>query len=129
MSAKITPKLWLSAFLAWLVPLVISFFLFNPQTREYIPNFLSFKVIMAVVLLAITWFLYMRLRNEMKSSKWQVSIVFLLVSVVFDLIVLVWLLAMPFATWLLTVLPLYIVIFFGIEWWMQNNHLDKKKTK
>ena len=128
MTSNNTLKLWGMAFVSWVIPLAVSFLLFNPNTREYLPNYPVFKIIMAIVLFVVTYWLFMRLHTEMKESKWKVSAVFLVTNIVLDLIVLVGVLAMSLSTWVLTVLPFYVVAFFGVEWYMQTYHL-KQPTK
>jgi uncharacterized membrane protein YedE/YeeE len=52
-------KIVLGAFITWLVPFVVSFGLYNPETKIYLPSYIGFKVIMAL-LAATTCFFSLR---------------------------------------------------------------------
>lgn len=106
-------NLYTSAFISWIVPLFISFFLINPTTKEYLPNFWSFKVIMLVVLGSLTYFLYKRL-NSKDSGKVQIASTFIIVNSVLDLIVLVGFFGISILTWATTIWPIYVIVFIGL---------------
>lgn len=58
MSAGLTLRVGAGAFVTWLIPLLVSFALFNPQTQTYLPNYPGFKVIMAGLAAVICYATY-----------------------------------------------------------------------
>lgn len=107
------PRVWAGAFLTWFVPLLVSFGLYNPQTETYLPSFIGFKIIMLLLLAAMTFFTY-RWIARTEALRLAVPTSYLAANSVLDLIVLVALFGMAFGTWLLTVLPGYLVVFYAL---------------
>jgi hypothetical protein len=115
-------KVYIFSLVTWLVPFVVSLFLVNPQTKEYYPNYIGFKLIMFVILSSITYLLMKKILAKKHESKWKVANTFLLVNIIVDLALLVGLFGVTFVSWLTTILPVYIVVFYGVE------HLLHKKN-
>jgi hypothetical protein len=111
-----TPKLYFFAFLTWVIPIFVSFFLIDPNTKEYLPNFIGFKLIMFVLLSAVTYMLMKRIFAKSALGKWLTASLFLVVNIVLDLVVLISLLKIEFMSWLLTILPIYVIVFYGMEY-------------
>lgn len=97
---------------SWLVPFLVSMFLINPETKETIISPVLFKSLMLVILALITVFGYRKILN-ISPLTIQTPNTFLAINIVFDLVVLVTLLSVPFQVWLLTVLPIYLLVFYG----------------
>jgi len=108
------------AFFVWLVPLIVSFGLYNPDTRVYLPNFAMFKLIMAGLAFLTTGLGYAWLKRSGPLGIATANTV-LATSVVFDLILLVAIFGMPVSYWLLTVLPVYLLVFYGLLAFMRRS--------
>jgi hypothetical protein len=103
-------KIALGAFATWLIPLVVSFGLYNPETKIYLPNYFGFKFIMAL-LAAATAFLTMRWMSRHQVLTPTVPTAYVVVNSALDLLVLVAVLKMPSTFWATTVFPIYILVF------------------
>jgi len=101
------------AFLTWLIPLIASFGLYDPATGSYVPGFLGFKIIMAVLAGASTFFTY-RWITRQHTLAWSTAGFYLIVNSLLDVVVLILMFRMPPTEWLTTILPLYLLVFFGI---------------
>ncbi len=108
-------KIVLGAFVTWLVPLVISFGLYDPETKIYLPTYVVFKSIMAIIA-AITCFLTLLQLSKTQRLTPSVPAVYVAVNSGLDLALLVGLLNMSLALWATTVLPFYVVIFLVTFW-------------
>lgn len=97
---------------SWFVPFLVSMFLINPETKETIISPVLFKSLMLVILALITVFGYRKILI-ISPLTIQTPNTFLAINIVFDLVVLVTLLSVPFQVWLLTVLPIYLLVFYG----------------
>jgi hypothetical protein len=106
-------KIVLGAFITWLVPLAVSFGLYNPETKIYLPNYLGFKIIMAVIA-AITCFLTLRWLAKTQKLTPVVPAAYTALNSVLDVILLVGLLKMPVVIWVTTVFPIYVLVFGAI---------------
>jgi hypothetical protein len=101
------------AFITWLIPISVSFGLYNPATQFHYPNFIGFKIIMTTVAVCATFFTYRWIARH-QSLGWSVAIVYLLVNASLDLLVIILLFKMPFASWFTTILPVYLIVFFAM---------------
>ena len=101
------------AFITWLLPLFLSFGLFDPDTQTYVPSFAGFKVIMTLTSAAVTFFTYRWIARD-RSLVWGMAAEYLAVNSILDVLVLIMLFKVPIATWLMTILPIYILVFFAI---------------
>jgi hypothetical protein len=101
------------AFITWLIPMSVSFGLYNPATQSYYPNFIGFKIIMATVAACATFFTYRCIARH-RSLGWSVAIVYLLVNTALDVLVIILLFKMPFAFWFTTIMPVYLIVFFAM---------------
>jgi hypothetical protein len=100
-----------AAFVTWLVPLLLSFGLYTPETKIYFPNYTGFKLIMAAVV-AIVAFATMRWLARKQALSDKTPPLYIGVNSALDLILLVMTLAMPFAFWVTTILPIYVLVFY-----------------
>jgi hypothetical protein len=98
---------------AWVIPFVVSIFMVDPVTKEYLPNIIVFKAVMASLLAIVTYLLYSVIRKARHLHS-TVPNTFLASNTVLDGIVLVSLFGMPIVVWCTTVLPLYVIIFYGV---------------
>lgn len=97
---------------AWVVPMFVSFFMIDPVTMEYLPNEIVFKITM-ILLSAIVTFLFFRKIKNKGILQVQVPHTFLFVNIVLDVLILIGALGMSVAEWSTTVLPMYIIVFYG----------------
>lgn len=101
------------AFLSWLLPLFVSFFFVNPETKEYTINIWVFKGLMAAILAAVTYVGYNKIAAK-GTIKMPVPNTFLAVNVVGDILVLLLAFGVPVLMWITTILPIYIVCIYGL---------------
>lgn len=66
------------AFITWLLPLFLSFGLFDPDTQTYVPSFAGFKVIMTLTSAAVTFFTYRWIARD-RSLVWGMAAEYLAV--------------------------------------------------
>lgn len=102
-----------SAFIIWIVPLAVSFGLYNPQTGVYVPSYLGFKAIMALLGAIAAWFCY-RWVAKAQPLTWGVPNTVVAVNAVLDMLLLVLAFGMPLSAWLSTILPIYVVVYYGV---------------
>lgn len=98
---------------SWVLPLFVSFFLINPETKEYIINFWVFKLLMITILSFITYIGYKKIstKNDLKLTT---AHTFFLVNVLGDVLVLLFFLKFPITVWLTTIVSMYIVVIYGL---------------
>jgi hypothetical protein len=99
--------------MTWLLPLVVSFGLYNPETKIYLPNYFGFKLIMAL-LAAIACLLTLRWISKKQVLTPAVPITYIALNSILDLIVLVGAFKMALTFWLMTVFPIYVFVFASI---------------
>jgi uncharacterized membrane protein YidH (DUF202 family) len=109
-------KLISFGFLAWLVPFFVSIFMIDSSRLPilYKPDYITFKLTMIVILIIITTLGYSIMRWYTKLNWVITAITFLLFSCVLDIVVLINIFKFSNTDWVLTVLPSYLVIFFGL---------------
>ena len=109
-------KLLAFALLAWFVPFFVSVFMIETGTNpvSYKPDFITFKITMFVILVIITTLGYTIMRWYTKLNWVITSIVFLLLSCILDVVVLINIYKTNTTSWVLTVLPVYLLVFFGL---------------
>ncbi|OYU03469.1 MAG: hypothetical protein CFE36_01565 [Sphingomonadaceae bacterium PASS1] len=115
----------IGAFITWLVPLFVSFGLFDPATQFYVPGFVGFKIIMILTVAAVTFFTYCWIARH-RPLVWGMAAVYLAINSLLDLLVLILLFKVPIESWLMTILPIYIVIFFAIMASFQRRALGSR---
>ena len=113
----LSPRALVAALIIWIVPLAVSFGLYNPQTDVYIPNYWGFKLIMAALGGVTAWFCYRWLARSQPLTIGVPNTV-IAVNAVLDLLLLVMTFGMPLSNWALTILPIYLVVYYGIWWWL-----------
>jgi hypothetical protein len=107
------------AAVAWAIPLLASFGLFNPNTGAYLPNYPGFKLIMAV-LAALCTFLSYRWIARSGGLTPGVPVTYLALNSLLDLAVLIAAFGMPVAVWGTTVFPVYVAVFVGLYFAMRR---------
>lgn len=107
------------ALITWLVPLFVSFGLFDPATQSYVPSFAGFKVIMTLTAAAVTFFTYRWIARH-RSLVWGTAAVYLAINSLLDVLVLILLFKVPIKTWLMTILPVYTFVFFAMMAFFQR---------
>lgn len=100
--------LLLSGFIIWLIPLLVSFGMYN-QNGQLMVDYWIFKVVMVLVATITSVFTLRRYYKHFKSDWKFNSIVILGVNVLLDLIVLVGVLKMDWLFYLYSVVPVYIL--------------------
>lgn len=98
--------------LAWVVPFAVSIFMVDPVTKEYLPNFTVFKAVMFFILAVVTYVLYTSLKKDQLLTITTPN-TFLLVNILLDTVVLVLVFQIPILVWVTTVLPMYLIVFYG----------------
>ena len=98
--------------LTWVVPFAVSIFMVDPVTKEYLPNFTVFKVVMFLILAVVTYGLYVLLKKDQLLTITTTN-TFLLVNILLDMVVLVLIFKIPILVWVTTVLPVYLIMFYG----------------
>ncbi len=89
-----------------------------------------FKVVMFMILALVTYGLYTSLKKGQLLTIATPN-TFLLVNVLFDLVVLVLAFQIPILVWVTTVLPMYLIVFYGgyfLKKWYDEK-LEWKVTK
>lgn len=104
---------------AWIVPMFVSFFMIDPVTMEYLPNEMIFSVTM-ILLSAIVTFLFFKKIKSRGMMQVQIPHTFLFVNVVLDILILISSFGMPFTEWVTTVFPSYIVVFYGLYFYLRK---------
>lgn len=85
----------------------------DPVTKAYIPNELVFKITMEAICLIVTLFFFIGLKKQNMLTV-NVPLIFLMVGVLLDMIVLIGMFGMSLTEWATTVLPAYVIIFYGL---------------
>ena len=107
------------AITAWIVPMFVSFFMIDLVTMAYLPNETVFKITM-ILSSAVVTFLFFRKIKSGGIMLAQVPHTFLLVNVLLDILFLMGALGMPVTEWVTTVLPMYIVVFYGLYFYFRK---------
>jgi hypothetical protein len=106
--------------LTWFVPFFISFFFYDSSTKSYRPDYFTFKIIMILlaIIMSVISFSYLRINKHMN---WVITaIIFLLISSCLDSFILITLFKYDTINWSLTVLPCYLIIYFGFSYLILN---------
>ncbi len=92
---------------------ICQFFLVDPETKVTIINPILFKVLMIVIVTIITFYGYSKINTKTGISI-QTSNTFLALNFLLDIVVLIVLFSVPFMVWATTILPVYILVFYGV---------------
>lgn len=103
----------LGGFVSWFVPLFVSFFLVDPETKAYLINFWLFKTLMASLLGAVVYFFFNKLIKR-HSLNLATANTFVAVNILGDLLVLIAIFKMDLINWLTTIVPIYLVVVYGL---------------
>jgi len=96
--------------LIWLIPLLVSFGFYD-QSGKLISHYLVFKLTMILVSTAVSFFLLRRFYKKYGISNYLLNSVYItLIQVILDIPVLLIFLKMDTVNYLLTVLPVYLVM-------------------
>ena len=109
----VKPITLILAVVTWLVPFVVSGFMYDPETKEFLPNFVVFKAVMIAILIAVTVPAYILLTPSSHGRfRFSTATTFLVINIAIDFAVLITILKVPFLAWLVSVLPIYILVFY-----------------
>jgi hypothetical protein len=97
---------------SWILPLIVSFFFVDPQTKAYIINYWVFKLLMASLLFGVTYAGYQKIAS-VGILTIKTPHTFLAINVIGDALVLLLLFGYPLISWLTTILPIYIMVIYG----------------
>jgi hypothetical protein len=100
----------IGAVITWGLPLLLSFGLYNPETKIYVPSYIGFKFIMALASAAITY-VTMRWVSNKQTLRYSTLVIYVGLNSALDLLLLVGLFEMPIFFWATTVLPIYVGVF------------------
>ncbi|MGL4759333.1 MAG: hypothetical protein ACRCXZ_08410 [Patescibacteria group bacterium] len=117
-------------FLSWIIPLVVSLFIYKPETKEWTLGQPTSKLLLIGVLFVTTLILYLYFRKS-KDVNWVIiPFVYLMINSFLDTTLLVsfWK-SMDLWTWVLTVLPFYIIVFFGLAYFLLRKKPQEPNTK
>ena len=56
-------KTYLYAVLTWLIPIVVSFFMYDPKTNQYLPSIPVFKSVMIALTTLLTYYFFKKKKN------------------------------------------------------------------
>jgi hypothetical protein len=112
------------ALITWLLPMLLSFGLYDPETKIYVPSYIGFKITMALTAATVA-FLTMRWISKKELVSAKVPAIYVAVNSLLDIFVLVLLFAMPFMFWTMTVFPIYVVV-FCVTFYFFNNTAPRK---
>ena len=101
------------ALLSWIIPFGVSIVMVDPVSKEYLPNFTVFKAVMFILLLTLSYFFYKRLKIQSLLDMPSVH-TFLLSNILLDSLILLLVINLPFFLWVTTVLPIYLIVFYGM---------------
>ncbi|MDX2139730.1 MAG: hypothetical protein SF123_16715 [Chloroflexota bacterium] len=102
-------------FVIWIIPLVVSFFLYSPQS-ELLVSYAWFKSIMVVVLTLTTLGVNL-VRPVTRFPALMVAAAYTAISLILDLFVLLPLTRMSLAAYIEQIALVYVII-FGVTWGM-----------
>ena len=112
-------KVLIGSFISWLLPLFVSFFLVNPETKEYLINFWLFKILMASLLGVVVFYLFSNLKKT-HQLKIQTAHTFFLFNFLADLVVLIGLFKMDLYSWISTIVTIYLLVIYGIYYYFSH---------
>ncbi len=112
-------KVLTGAFISWLLPLFVSFFLVNPQTKQYLINFWLFKILMASLLAGVVYYFFSKLKKS-HQLKIQTAHTFFLFNFLADLIVLIGLFKMDLYSWISTIVTIYLLVIYGTYYYFSH---------
>jgi len=116
---------YLYAVLTWLIPIVVSFFMYDPQTNQYLPNIPVFKSVMIALTTLLTYYFFKKIKTSDTASPWYAyALLFVVVCSVLDFAVLLTVFKVEFSVWAMAIFPVYLIVFFGLGYLM----LGKKKS-
>jgi hypothetical protein len=110
----VRPSALMLAVVTWLVPFVVSCFMYDPDTKGFLPNFAVFKIVMVTTLIAVTVPIYILLKPSHGCSRFSMATTFLVVNIVLDFVVLMLALQVPFLVWFVSILPIYFLVFYSL---------------
>lgn len=111
-------KLLSFALIAWLVPFFVSVFMIDNTKNPimYKPDYITFKITMLVILVIVTTMGYGIIRWYTKLNWVITAMTFLMFSCVLDVVILINIFRANTTSWVLTVLPVYLLVFFGLSY-------------
>lgn len=112
-------KTYLYAVLTWLIPIVVSFFMYDPKTNQYLPNIPVFKSVMIALTALLAYYFFRKIKASDAASPWySYAILFVVVCSVLDFAVLLTVFKVEFSVWVMAIFPVYVIVFFGFGYFM-----------
>jgi hypothetical protein len=120
--------LWFSL-ASWLIPFIISIFMYDVGTKTYKPDFWTFKLIMFVILSLISLIFFFLINQKTRLNWIFLAIFFVLMNSVLDNLIIVSIFkSLDSLAWTLQILPVYLIVFFGTSY-LVNILFPKKKEE
>lgn len=119
--------LYLSGFLMWLIPFVISFLFYNQNGQLQI-NYWIFKLMMVFVGVVSAYFVLGRYFKFFETDWKTVSAIVFIINIILDLIVLVGGLKMEIWFYFISIVPVYAVFMPLTTYWVAK-HSTYKSVK
>lgn len=112
-------KTYLYAVLTWLIPIVVSFFMYDPKTNQYLPNIPVFKSVMIALTSLLAYYFFRKIKATDTGSPWYAyAILFVVVCSLLDFAVLLTVFKVAFSVWAMAIFPVYIIVFFGFGYFI-----------
>ncbi len=119
-------KTILFAFLTWFIPMAVSMIMYDYESNAYLPNFITFKAVMLVLLFGLTFYFY-RLIKKYESGNWlKIATLFIVICSVLDFAVLLTVFKVSLVTWAMAILPFYLLSFYGLGFLMLRKRIKVK---
>jgi asparagine N-glycosylation enzyme membrane subunit Stt3 len=113
----------IAAALTWLVPFLMSFGFYNPETHSYLPNYIGFKLIMAILVSALAYLTMQWLAKKLALNN-TTPLIYTGLNSLLDVLLLVGLFAMPVGFWMTTILPIYVLVFSATFFLVSANQVS-----
>ncbi|UXE68660.1 MAG: hypothetical protein KA713_08860 [Chryseotalea sp. WA131a] len=112
-------KTYLYAVLTWLIPIVVSFFMYDPKTNQYLPNIPVFKSVMIALTALLAYYFFRKIKASDTASPWYAyAILFVVICSLLDFAVLLTVFKVEFSVWAMAIFPVYLIVFFGFGYFM-----------
>jgi hypothetical protein len=116
-------KTFLFAFLTWFIPIAVSMLMYDYQTNAYVPNFITFKVVMLVLLFGLTYYFYRIIKKHQHLNWLKTAIIFTVTCSVLDFAFLLTVFKVSLPVWSMAIFPFYLLSFFGLGFLMLRKRI------
>lgn len=117
-----------SGLLIWAIPFIISLFLYDSQLKSWRHGYITDKIVLVFILLVITLITFLVIRYK-NGSNWIITpLLTLILSALLDITILINILkSFDIYFWIFTILPPYILIYFGLSYTILKDSAPKTK--